>query len=58
MVPIEILPGGTKNKASIQNAAAAKRTLTQTRGSVWSNDLGEDQQAVESEGEEDLAGAP
>ena len=58
MTPIAVLPGGVKNKAATQNAAAAKRILTQPRGSVWSNDVGEDQQAVDSDIEEDMAGAP
>ena len=58
MVPIEMLPGGIKNKAVTQNAAAAKRILTQTRGSVWSTGIGEDQKAIESGDEEDLVGTP
>ena len=58
MTPIEVLLGGVKNKAATQNAAAAKRILTQTMGSVWSNDIGEDQHAVDSDIEEDMAGAP
>ena len=31
----EEIAGGTKNKAALQNAAAAKKILTKDRGSVW-----------------------
>ena len=50
MTPIEEIPGGVKNKAVLQNAAAAKRIL---RGSVWSQDIGEDQKAADSDLEEE-----
>ena len=50
MTPIDEMPGGVKNKAAIQNAAAAKRIL---RGSVWSQDNGEDQKVADSDLEEE-----
>ena len=48
----EEIAGGTKNKAALQNAAAAKKILTEDRGSVWANHLGEDHCAIDSDIEE------
>ena len=45
MTPIEEVPGGIKNKALMQNAAAAKRIL---RSSVWSSDVEDDQRVANS----------
>ena len=50
MTPIEEVPGGIKNKALMQNAAAAKRIL---RGSVWANDIEDDQRVADSDLEEE-----
>ena len=50
MTPIEEVPGGVKNTAVLQNAAAAKRIL---RGSVWSHDIEEDQRVADSDLEEE-----
>ncbi len=50
MTPIEEVPGGIKNKALMQNAAAAKRIL---RSSVWSNDIQDDQRVADSDLEEE-----
>ena len=44
----EDVEGGVKNKAALQNAAAAKRILVVDRGSVWSDDLGDDHLAQET----------
>ena len=48
----EEVAGRAKNKAVLQNAAAAKKNITDERASMWGDRLGEDQCAIDSDIEE------